>query len=245
MNLKCFLRDSCLPELKAGTAYFSLEMIRDYLDRRKIAWKPATLNRYLVELCEGGFIHDAGRGWYSSLAEPFELDTQPVQELIATLERQFPLLDFSCWSTQQVAMFGHHLLTKFVIFVYTDRDAMESVHAFLQASGHDAWLNPRGTEARRFTIRENTVVVRPRVTTQPVKHHIVPTEGLLVDLFVENRSLGLMDTTEFFATFANAIQRGRVSMSLLLDYSGKRKTAAADLVESIIGENTKYSLLID
>lgn len=216
-----------------------------YLDRHQIDWKPTTLNRYLVDLVDSGFIHDAGRGWYSSLAKPFTLETQPVAELVDALARKFPLLDFSCWSTQQVAMFGHHLLTKFVAFVYTERDAMESVVAFLEVSGYDVWLNPRGDDAKRFTIRDYTVVVRPRVTTQPVQRYIVPVEGLLVDLFVENRSLGLMDTAEFFELFGNLIEQGRISMSLLLEYAGKRKSAAELLVKSINGEKTEISPLVD
>lgn len=146
------------------------------------------------------------------------------------------MLDFSCWSTGQVAVYGHHLLSKFVTFVHTDRDAMESVHSFLTSSGYDAWLNPRGSEAKRFAVRENTVVVRPRVTTQPAVDHRVPIEGLLVDLFVESQNLSLVDTSEFFSLFQNALGRGRISMALLQEYAGKRKSAALELSESIIRE---------
>lgn len=231
--LKSFLRDVCLPDLKAKYAYFNLETLRAYLDGQRVPWNAATLNRYMTELTAGGFVFDAGRGWYSALAEPFVLDAAPVQELIELLKKRFPLLDFSCWSTRQISSYGHHLLAKFVTFVHTERDAMESVHEFLREAGFDSHLNPRGENARKFTIRDRTVVIRPKVTTQPVVEHVVPIEGLLVELFVEGRNLSLMDDTEFFNIFRNLIRQARVPVALLLEYAGKRKTATNDLLESI------------
>lgn len=244
-ELKGFLREVCLPDLKAKYAYFNVETLRAYLDGQKIPWKSATLNRYMAELTEGGFVFDAGRGWYSALANPFVLDTAPVQELIALLEKRFPLLDFSCWSTRQIASYGHHLLAKFVTFVHTERDAMESVHEFLREAGFDSHLNPRGEAARKFSVRDRTIVVRPKVTTQPVAEHLVPVEGLLVELFVESRNLSLMDASEFFSLFENLSRQARIPMALLLEYAGKRKTAADGLLESINREFLKFSPLID
>ncbi len=232
-DLKDFLRDVCLPDLKIKYPYFNVETLRAYLAGKKVSWNAATLNRYMAELTEGGFVFDAGRGWYSALAEPFVLNATPVQELIVALEKRFPLLDFSCWSTLQVSSYGHHLLAKFVTFVHTDRDAMESVHKFLRESGFDSRLNPRGEAAGKFSIDDRTVVVRPKVTTQPGDHHIVPVEGLLVELFIESRNLSLMDDSEFFSLFNNLTRQARISIAVLLEYAGKRKTAANELCESI------------
>jgi type I restriction-modification system DNA methylase subunit len=232
-DLKEYLRDICLPDLNARDVYFNVDTLRAYIDGQKVPWSAATLNRYMTELTAGGFVFDAGRGWYSALRQPFVLDTAPVQELIATLGKRFPLLDFSCWSTRQVSSYGHHLLAKFVTFVHTDRDAMESVYEFLRETGFDAHLNPRGDAAKTFLVRDRTVVVRPKVTTQPRERHFVSVEGLLVDLFVESRNLSLMDDAEFFSLFRNLTHEARISMAVLLEYASKRKTAAEPLVESI------------
>jgi len=187
----------------------------------------------------------AGRGWYSSLATPFTLNREPVSSLVQELNKTFPLLDFSCWSTAQIASYGHHLLAKFVSFVHTERDSMQSVFEFLRDKGYDAYLNPRGAAVSQFVVRERTVVVRPRVTTQPVEEHFVQVEGLLVDLFIESRDLHLMDGSEFFQIFNNLTRAGRISMGRLAEYAGKRKTAAVNLLESINGEFSGKSLLID
>jgi hypothetical protein len=190
-------------------------------------------------------VFDAGRGWYSALAEPFVLDTAPVQELIESLKKRFPLLDFSCWSTRQISSYGHHLLANFVTFVHTERDAMESVCEFLRESGFDPHLNPRGENARKFAIRGRTAVVRPRVTRQPVVEHVVQVEGLLVELFVEGRNLSLVDDAELFSIFKNLTCQARIPLSLLIDYARERKTSAKDLLKSINPEFFINSGLID
>ena len=105
------------------------------------------------------------------------LDAKPVARLVRQVEQAFPLLDFTCWSTEQVRSFGHLLLARFVAFVHTERDAMASVADRLRDAGYDVHLNPRGPAARDFAIRERTVVIRPRPTTQPRDGHLVTIEG--------------------------------------------------------------------
>ncbi|MBI2924103.1 MAG: hypothetical protein HYY24_00165 [Verrucomicrobia bacterium] len=229
----------------ASRPYVSVVAVRNDLAEAGGKLLPATLNSYLVEFTRAGLIHDAGRGWYSSLAVPFTLNREPLSSLVQQLNRAFPLLDFSCWSTEQIASSGHHLLAKFVSFVHTDRDSMQSVFEFLRDKGFDAHLNPRGAAAAHFVVRQRTVVVRPKVTTQPAEDHFVTIEGLLVDLFVERRDLRLIDSGEYFQILGNVIRAGRVLVGRLVEYAGKRKTAAVDLLESINREFFKNSPLID
>ena len=231
--LKQVLRDEYLPTLGRQSNYFSIAAVKTCLERRKLTCPPATLTRYLHEFTRGGLIFAAGRGWYSTLATPFTLNRAPVSGLAEQLQKPFPLLDFSAWSTEQIAGYGHHLLAKFVTFVHTERDSMPSVFEFLRDQGFDAHLNPRGSTAGQFAIRDRTVVVRPRVTTQPVEEHLVTIEGLLVDLLVESRALGLMDSAEYFQIFGNATSQGRISMASLVDYARQRQPAANELLQSI------------
>ena len=105
--LKHFLHDVCFPELTAKAKYFSLVQLRQLLVRHDLPAASATLLRYLHDAVTEGVIHDSGRGWYSSVATPFTLNREPVRELVERLEKRFPLLAFSCWSTEQVASYGH------------------------------------------------------------------------------------------------------------------------------------------
>jgi hypothetical protein len=110
-NLKQILREECLPALAGQSEYYSTEAVTAWLGRRKLRCPPATLNRYLHEFRQSGLIHDAGRGWYSSLATPFTLNREPVASLVQELSKTFPLLDFSCWSTEQIKGAMHQCTT--------------------------------------------------------------------------------------------------------------------------------------
>jgi len=101
-KLKQVLRDECLPALGSQVKYYNLNSVRAWLDLRKLHCPPATLNRYLHGFTRTGLVFSAGRGWYSSLARTFTLDGEPVASLVQELTKAFPLVEFSCWSTEQV-----------------------------------------------------------------------------------------------------------------------------------------------
>jgi biotin operon repressor len=64
------------------TPYFSIHALRESLASQKLSYTPETVKVYLSQLKKEGLVFDAGRGWYSSIAEPFQLDTAPVEKLI-------------------------------------------------------------------------------------------------------------------------------------------------------------------
>jgi hypothetical protein len=130
MNAKEFLRTQTIPRLakaRPDFPYFSLKAIRADLQRHKVAVAAATVPRHLHDLTKEALIFDAGRDWYSTLATRFSPDHQPVEGLVQLLDKRFPFLDFSVWSTAQIASYGHHLLARFVAFVHAPKDALESV----------------------------------------------------------------------------------------------------------------------
>lgn len=222
-NLKKVLREECLPALGAQSKYYNLETVRVWLNRRKIHCPPATLNRYLHEFSRAGSVFSAGRGWYSGLATPFTLNREPVASLVQELTKAFPLVGFSCWSTEQIKGAMHHLLSRFVMCVNVEVDSMESVWEQLRDTGWDAWLNPRGVEAARFTVRERTVVVRRESRKGPSEEHVAPIEKLLVELCFEARDLQLMALPEFHAMLANLAGSSRIHLGTLLSYAAERK----------------------
>jgi len=221
--LNHFLREDCIPALAARAKYFSIEHVRHFLAERKVPASAVSLKTYLNRLTRERRIHDAGRGWYSSLPEPFVLDTAPVKPLADALAKAFPLVTFSCWSTEQVQGAMHHLLSKFVTFVNVEADAMETVWEHLRDAGWDAWLNPRGKEAERFTVRERTLVVRRESRKSPSKEPCAPIEKLLVELCFEARDLRLMALPEFHTMLANLTGTRRIPMATMLKYAGDRE----------------------
>lgn len=242
-GLKLLLQREVLQSLRQRGMYFSVQALRKELDRREIEWSSATLNRYMIELTEGKFIWSAGRGWYSFLDEPFHLETHAVEEFVGMVEKRYPLLDFSCWSTFQINPFMHHMLGKPVVFIHLTRDAMSSIFDCLRDAGYNAYLNPNGREAEKFfTVTDKTVVVRPSTVKYPVAGHMATIEKILVDLYVELDSLPLMDIGEYQNMLCRVALSGRIDMASLVSYAKYRSITPENLFqskESIISDFSK------
>ena len=234
-NLKQVLREECLPALGRQWQYYSTDTVTTWLNRRKLRCPAATLNRYLHEFKRAGVIYDAGRGWYSRLATPFPLNREPVASVVQELNQTFPLLEFSCWSTAQIASYGHHLLAQFVAFVHTDRDNMESVAEALRKTGWTVYLHPTQQEtAKNFRLTGKTVVVRPAVSRAPVEGNYATIEKILVDLCAEAAALRLLDAGEYQRLVANVAGRERISVATLAQYAQRRNLKLSVVLPGII-----------
>jgi len=239
-DAKSLLRDHILADLARRNPYIPLAAIRAELKARKLALEPDTLQRYLHEFVEAGNLYDAGRGWYSTLAQPLVLDRSHVAPVVDLIEKAFPLLTFAVWSTQQINPWTHHMLGKFVTFVYVEKDAVGAVWELLKEKGYDAHRDPTKKEAAKtFSVRENTVVVRSGSLSQaPIDGHYATPEKLLVDLVMENESLGLLDPSEFAAVFSGVKQAGRLDMPKITRYSLRKEIQdkVLSLVNPVLSE---------
>ena len=159
----------------------------------------------------------------------------PSRRLVQQLNKTFPLVEFSCWSTEQIKGAMHHLLSRFVTFVNVEADSMESLWEHLRDTGWDAWLNPRGAEAARFAVRERTVVVRRESRKTPSKEPFAPIEKLLVELYFEARDLQLMPLPEFHTMLGNLAGTNRIQMGTFLSYAAERKLP----LQQLLGENNQ------
>lgn len=233
--LKQVLRDECLPALGDQGKYYNTEAVKTWLQKHKLRCPPATLNRYFHEFTQTGLVFAAGRGWYSSLATAFTLDHEPVSALVQELNKTFPLLDFSCWSTAQIGSYGHHLLAKFVAFVHTERDSMETVVEALRKTGWTAYLHPTRLEATKsFRQSDKTVVVRPAVSRAPVDGKYATIEKILVDLCAETTALPLLDTGEYQRLVVNLAGHERISVAKLDQYAKRRNLKLQEVLPGII-----------
>ena len=237
---KDLLRDSVLAELGRRSPYISLDAIRTELAARQVELADSTLLNYLQELVALGFIHDAGRGWYSTLAKPLVLDREAVEPVVALIQKAFPLLGFSVWSTQQINPWMHHLLGKFVTFVHVEGEGVAAVWELLRDSGYDAYRDPGKREAKSFAVRDKTIVVRPGTSAQaPVDGCYALPEKVLVDLADETTALPLMDPAEFNGLFSSASRTGRLDIAVLLRYSNRKRLMERfiKLIDSVSSQN--------
>ncbi|OYD17180.1 hypothetical protein CH333_01785 [candidate division WOR-3 bacterium JGI_Cruoil_03_44_89] len=221
--------------------YFNINDLKQYFARKGIEFKKNTLKQCLYLLKKDGLIYEAGRGWYSTIKEKFVLDTKPVEKIISLIKNKFPLLEFSCWSTEQIKGFFHHLPSQFVIFVYTDKDFLQSLKDFLTDNDYNVYLNPLKIEAEKYVeLKAKTVVLRPSISSREPKHqHMAKIEKIITDLFMETKKLNLIDIGEYKKIVSNIVLNYRVDMAMVLDYAYNRKIK--DRIQSIIREFVKLT----
>jgi hypothetical protein len=214
--------------------YFHINDLKRYFTEKGIKFEEDTLKKYLYLLKKNEVIYPAGRGWYSNIQKEFELNIESTKKIIRLIKNKLPLLEFSCWSTEQLKGFFHHLPTKFVTFIYTDKDFLQSVKDFLIENNYNIYLNPSKIEAEKFIeLRTKTIILRPSVSSRVSKEkNLTKIEKILVDLFMEKKKIGFIDEEEYKRIFSNVIVSYRINIAEMLDYSHHRKIK--DEIQNII-----------
>jgi len=208
----------------SGKKYFTVRALSKYLTKRSFRFKEQTVRQYLYDFKGKGIIHDAGYGWYSTIEQPFGLDTSPVTDIVNVLAKKFPLLTFSCWTTAQIQGYSHHIPVRFVTLLYVDIDDVMPLFEFLREDNFNVFANPGKAETQKqFMIKERTIVIRPQISEAPVEEHHATIEKLLVDLFVEKDRLMLMDGAEYGRVARNIVGSARINMARMLRYARRRE----------------------
>lgn len=205
--------------------YFHINDLKRYFTEKGIKFEEDTLKKYLYLLKKNEVIYPAGRGWYSNIQKEFELNIESTKKIIKLLIEKFPLLEFSCWSTEQLKGFFHHLPTQFVTFIYTDKDFLQSVKDFLIENDYNVYLNPYKIEVEKFVeLKPQTIILRPSVSSRVSKEkNLTKIEKILVDLFMEMKKITLIDKDEYIKIVSNIILNYRINMAEMLDYADRRE----------------------
>jgi len=224
-DIRQALQTILLPALKEMSPYFNLQAVCARLTEAGIEASSTTLKTYLSQFMSEGLIYDAGRGWYSRIAKPFQLDITPISNIITQIKKDFPLLDFSCWSTEQINPYTQHILNHFVNFVYADPDTLPAIAEGLQGHGYTVLVDPGKKDASSgLPYGEDKVVLQKSIQKQPrADKHAAPIEKILVDLWYTAPKLNLLDQAEAQKVVENAVEAGRLNMAALLSYAGERR----------------------
>ena len=219
------LFEELLPKLKEAHSYFRFSAIQTAVNEAELEITDGSLKQYINEAVHRGILHDAGRDWYSRLSEPARIDSKQVAKLIRAVEKAFPLLDFSVWSTTQLNPWMHHLLAQPVHFLNAPKDALETIGDALRDSGWEVAIDPPPSAARQVVRPgEKMVVLRPTLSRQPAaEKRQAPIEQMLVDLLSENPNCGLMDSSEAQDAASKAIHSSLMQVSGMQRYAESRK----------------------
>lgn len=205
--------------------HFHINDLKRYFTEKGIKFKENSLKQQIYLFKKEKFIYPAGRGWYSNIQKEFSLNIKPAEKITKLLIEKFPLLEFSCWSTEQLKGFFHHLPSQFVIFLYTDKDFLSTLRDLLNENNYNVYLNPYKADAEKFVeLKIKTIILRPSVSSRVSKEKNLATiEKILVDLFMEMKKISLIDKEEYTKIFSNIIFNYRINIAEILDYAHNRK----------------------
>ena len=205
--------------------YFHINDLKRYFTEKGTKFRKNSLKQQLYLLKKEEFIYSAGRGWYSNIQKEFELNIEPTAKITKLLIEKFPLLEFSCWSTEQLKGFFHHLPSQFVTFIYIDKDFLQSVKYFLIENNYNAYVNPHKIEVEKFVeLKTQTIILRPSVSSRVSKEkNLTKIEKILVDLFMEMKKINLIDQEEYIKIISNIVLNYRINMAEMLDYADRRE----------------------
>lgn len=205
--------------------YFHINDLKRYFTEKGIKFEEDTLKKYLYLFKKNKVIYPAGRGWYSNIQKAFELNIEPTEIIIKLLIEKFPLLEFSCWSTEQLKGFFHHLPSQFITFIYTDKDFLSTLRDFLTENDYNIYLNPSKIEAEKFIeLKTKPIILRTSVSFRVSKEkNLTMIEKILIDLFIEMKKISLIDKEEYIKIISNLILDYRINMAEILDYADRRE----------------------
>ncbi len=208
-------------------SYFSTSHLKEYLNKKKISDVPETINQYLFQLRKENLIFDAGRGWYSNIPSTLQSVSDIQKKLVDSIIKEFPFLEFNCWSISQLKNYFHHLFTKDIIFIYASFESLSSLNDYLTTQGFKVYNNP-GKQIIKdyFILQDNSVILRPSISEEPKIDNYSSIEKILIDLFLEKDKLSLFDESEYKRLFYNLICSSRINMAQLLRYSRRREVKA-------------------
>jgi hypothetical protein len=192
--------------------------------------KRPTVAVYLNQAVKQGLIYDAGREWYSRLSKPVKLDFHTCAKLVREVEKAFPLLDFTFWSTAQLNPWMHHLLAKPVHFLHAPRQALDTVGEALRDKCWEVAVNPGKREAEKATRPgEKMVVLRPLHSKHPPPSgRQMAVEQILVELLAETGEVALMDSSEAQAALVQIALSGLIQVPVAQRFAGFKRVKLPD-----------------
>lgn len=212
-------------DFSKGRKYFSFDEVKKFIGEKYPNVAENTIKTSLKRLKQSNEIFDAGRGYYSTIENTVELSAEPVKELKKIISNNFPFLKFYLWSTEQIKFSFHHLFTKNIYFVHSEKDALQSIGDSLKENKYSVFVNPtQKTEIEKYvSFDKDTVILRPSYTKVKTIDHIPLIENILVDLYLESGRLNIIDGSEYDRILVYFLSQYRLNISYLLRYAENRK----------------------
>lgn len=155
-------------------------------------WADNTINMYLSKLKKEGIISSPSRGIYEmdshTLFQPNISTT--LKRIFNKVKREFPYISFCVWDTVWLNDFMRHQPFKHYTVVEVEKDASESVFAFLTDTIKSVFFNPDEEIFDRYIHNQDEILIVKNMVSEPPliekdKIIIPALEKLLVDMLID------------------------------------------------------------
>ena len=189
---------------------------------------PVTARQYLCSLAKDKELVRVGQGEYA-LPEKQEFSYNPpkkVVNLYNRLKAELPFTDFCIYDGSILNSIQHHLSINHVIYVETNRDAVETVFARLRDRHKNVYRQPNTAFMYDYVdLRSDCIIVKTLVTESPlmkVEGICVPTlEKMLIDT-QKDADFDYLRGTESQYMFQLAFDLYTINTQRLLRYARRR-----------------------
>lgn len=214
-----------IKDFSKGRKYFSFYEVKDFVAKEFPDTADNTIKTSLKRLKQKKELFDAGRSYYSTIEKTIELSEEPVEELKKIISSKYPFLNFYLWSIEQIKFSFHHLFTKNIYFVHTEKDALQSIGDFLKEKKYSVFVDPASKKEieKYFSFDKEAIVIRPTYTKVKTINHNLSIENILVDLYLESERLNIIDRAEFDRILDYFLSNYRLNISHMLRYAENRK----------------------
>lgn len=208
-----------------GKHYISHEELCEYMQAHGSEVSTRSMNNKVLLWKKEGVLFSSGRGWYSDIPDDARLDVSPISPVMGFLRQKYPLLDFQCWSTQQLLPFFHHLPGKYYTFIYCDGSALNDLSISLQEAFDESTvrIKPKAT-ADDFVPKERNYILlpMPKAMEHDPMNGPMQIESVLVEFAHQAKRLDFSDEREVFQVIHNLVSRYRVNMAKLQSIAIRR-----------------------
>lgn len=191
-------------------------------------WTDNTINMYLSKLKKEGIINNSSRGIYeiNGKGKFHPKISNALKRIYKKVNRQFPYISFCIFDTAWLNDFMIHQPFKNYIVLEIEKDACESVFAFLSNTMKNVFYNPTEEIFERYITKlDEVVIVKNLISESPLiekdKTVIPPLEKLLVDMLADT-SLFSSQQNEKETITKNLYQRYSLNESRMRRYASRR-----------------------
>jgi len=204
--------------------------------------KKATVKWRIYKLIEKGVLKRIGRGKYA-LGEQIIFTpeiTSDIESIYSIVDKQFPYLEKSIWTTKWLNQWMLHIPNKHLIILDVEKDAEENVFYHLKESKKNVFIHTEEDIINKYADDDTDIVIIKNLITdsplQKIKRVEVPTlEKIMVDLIVDTRLFSAYQDKDLDSIIENAFEYYTINIDRLLRYASRRRKK--DIVANRIGKN--------